>query len=247
MSTPTHTARRGFTLIELLVVISIISLLISILLPALGRARKAARNVVCQTTMKQLGVWSFTYAADNKGILPTHGDTGWSSAWGHFTQNKWDQKMASFGMYKGDVDHEPMRCPEALMQVAPIRDYSRGITYGINQYMGGLYTFSKGTAPIPRMEILNSKGYLFGESRAQRWTSPTRFDFHPVLMINDWNKTRNADQPWCWQNDYLPGVSGHPENNANFVYGDGHTGQLTFEGLNSMSYQERCNFISYPF
>jgi prepilin-type N-terminal cleavage/methylation domain-containing protein/prepilin-type processing-associated H-X9-DG protein len=59
--------QRAFTLIELLVVISIISILISILLPALGAARKSARAMQCLTLMKQYAAANFIYAGDHAG------------------------------------------------------------------------------------------------------------------------------------------------------------------------------------
>jgi prepilin-type N-terminal cleavage/methylation domain-containing protein/prepilin-type processing-associated H-X9-DG protein len=68
----THSKSTGFTLIELLVVISIISLLIAILLPALGNARKSARNVQCQSQIRFLVLASVMYAQDNNGYLPGH-------------------------------------------------------------------------------------------------------------------------------------------------------------------------------
>ncbi len=56
---------KGFTLIELLVVIAIIALLIGILLPAIGKARDTAKNVLSQTRMRQLTQGAANYAADN--------------------------------------------------------------------------------------------------------------------------------------------------------------------------------------
>ena len=61
---------KGFTLIELLVVIAIISLLVSILLPSLNKAKQLARTVVCLSNLKQMGLGIAMYVNDNDGLLP---------------------------------------------------------------------------------------------------------------------------------------------------------------------------------
>ncbi len=62
--------RTGFTLIELLVVISIISVLISLLLPALASARRAAQSLACRSNMRQLALGIEMYAGDHERMAP---------------------------------------------------------------------------------------------------------------------------------------------------------------------------------
>jgi prepilin-type N-terminal cleavage/methylation domain-containing protein len=61
---------KGFTLVELLVVIGIIALLISILLPVLGRVREQGNRVKCMSNHRTLGQTMIMYANDNKQFLP---------------------------------------------------------------------------------------------------------------------------------------------------------------------------------
>ncbi len=68
--------RKGFTLIELLVVISIVAMLIALLMPALSKAREAARDVACKSNLRQVGIGSWAYAADNRGLVPIYRTAG---------------------------------------------------------------------------------------------------------------------------------------------------------------------------
>ena len=59
-----ETKKKGFTLIELLVVIAIISLLMSILMPALSKVRKQSRSTICKAHLRQWGTIFFMYTTD---------------------------------------------------------------------------------------------------------------------------------------------------------------------------------------
>src|SRR5262249_20792078 len=68
-----RSAGRGFTLIELLCVIGIIVLMIGLLLPALGRAHRAAAGATCMSNLHQRGQVTLMYANEHNGYLPRRG------------------------------------------------------------------------------------------------------------------------------------------------------------------------------
>ncbi|MCD4825535.1 MAG: DUF1559 domain-containing protein, partial [Phycisphaerae bacterium] len=81
---------RGFTLIELLAVIAIISLLASILLPSLNRAKELARSAQCASNQKQLGLAFMTNYQETKILPPSWSSTGgwWWSVIGPYVDDQ---------------------------------------------------------------------------------------------------------------------------------------------------------------
>lgn len=83
------TSRRGFTLIEVLLVLSILSLLATLLFPALVTARGKARSMACASNLRQIGIGILLYAQDNddfypRAVDPT--DRAFPFQWGHIPE-----------------------------------------------------------------------------------------------------------------------------------------------------------------
>lgn len=98
----------GFTIVELLVVISIISLLMALVLPALGRAREVAFTVRCMSNLKQVGIAASAYSADNSNfMLPGNVDPTASQASSH-TNISWHRLLYVQYMNNGGG---AMQCP----------------------------------------------------------------------------------------------------------------------------------------
>ena len=111
--------RGGFTLTELLVVMGLIVLLVSLLMPALGQARAAARTTGCLSNLRQMGVAWTMYLAENRGHLPEYmtntpatPDIAWRGYW-----------LGLLETYK--VRGDSLLCPTA-MDVIPFKQLNNG-------------------------------------------------------------------------------------------------------------------------
>lgn len=168
--------RSAFTLVELLVVIGIIALLISILLPSLARARRAANAVACSSNMRQATMAILMYANDHKNQVPPgyvnlpndppNSYNGWVIGWDELIYPYLGGRdLAPYGaFYNQDV--WTLRCPEdteirvvswlstnarrksfALVRNADWNTYSTGLV-GRGMCMStSLSTVANGSAP----------------------------------------------------------------------------------------------------
>ena len=208
-----NSRHKVFTLIELLVVIAIIAILASMLMPALGQARERGRKASCQSQIKQIGSALYLYFSDYDDFFPlTPNGTSTTQPWTGrdyaYQLNpyvaQYAASVASFNPYKGFRGSKIFYCPSRLSE----RNLAgaRYVDYGCN------------------MEIGYSGRKLTGMRNISR-----------AFLCMDSVYTQNSDSPnyYYGQSSLIKGIGNvgrvHRRHldQANILYGDGHTESLS--------------------
>ncbi|MEO0514188.1 MAG: prepilin-type N-terminal cleavage/methylation domain-containing protein [Planctomycetota bacterium] len=239
---PQQRPRLGFTLIELLVVSSIIALLIGILLPALGAARKTARNIACASNQRQLGIAMFIYVTENKDYFPPS----------VYTNNEgltiyWHQAFQANGSAVGlvDPDNNNAVCPADddpwnPFSFTPDENIIANSSYGANPFLMINDVDGDGlsdTQLIPSGQpgagtrvklrtisevISSSETFAFGDVRSDEF-------FDGNLPNTDQGLSMAASErgEWAWErHDDNYEFGDNDSGLANATYADGHGGGI---------------------
>ncbi|GAB4195037.1 MAG: hypothetical protein Kow00105_09300 [Phycisphaeraceae bacterium] len=224
----------GFTLIELLVVISIIALLVGILLPALGAARRTAQNVKCASNMRQLGLGLISYATDNDDKYPANQP-------GVANNHTWWYQTEVIGPYlpgeitttSGSIGGLVLPCPSDIDNAA--RSYTMNYwasSYKVDPPSGG-YEYWDSSSPNSTQLMLALEAWSVFPADNQWFARPYLgsepvspyqhfVDFQELYIDPNRGITAIPDSRIDYNRHADIGTPYDAQGSANFLFADGH-------------------------
>jgi len=222
--------KKGFTLIELMVVIAIISMLASMLLPALSSAREMGKRASCMNNMKQLGILFMLYGQDNDGYLPPweYADSAWyeispgffsngCGLLGSYSPRRLGTKGFSQGIWK---------CPSVNVPAATQTNF-----YG-DDFVNGVITYGVNNMHVCRKVSVSHTPFLVKQSQIKRPSS--------ILLLTDecngeWHNTGHGCNhcPLCvdWDTTTYSRPASWHHGGCNVLFVDGHVEHWIYEDL----------------
>ena len=247
--------KTSFTLLELMMVIAIIGILITMLLPSLGKARQSARDAVCKSNLRQTAIWGLTYLREWQ-VLPHNGPTnsmiGNASEekyYNHLSRGFWDSKAdelyvsANDGVENGFYsrlaetgserhwlrinEETSLHCPQLVGNSVDWWWQGVGNHYSMNRWMGGRKMAGTNEGPyIPTQYTLSSEAWWFSEGDVWDVREGGYSVYRDYSLHNPQYALVSGNQmPWVWEFENEMEI--HPKRKANFVFGDGHVKSLS--------------------
>ena len=254
---------RGFTLIELLVVIAILSLLVSILIPSLNRAKFLAKNVICQSNSRQIGIALITYTADFGDVIPQVCESPYKGIYNGDRQTP--RILADAGLLPiQDTRGGVWRCPLDEREYRPL-------------FLAGAYYYDGGPGKMPPDTTFSDlQSCSYGTNACYRfWSSRSPWSYWTTggawipryysqaarptntVWFMDWSGSWqfNADSPYqvfyTWYTlEYWAGASWMAEHRRHDPESYGPCGTLTFMDGHvqpSIDYLETCTDVDYNY
>ena len=220
---------KAFTLVELLVVIGIIALLISILLPALGQARKQGRMIKCLANMRSIGQVSQMYSSQFKGtVLPTivWGPSGKDDSWAILLVAMKYIEDPQIAPSSEPTANSILVCPEArsaLVGATPelgltaaagaVDGYERRQSYHVQPGLIVDYTYGINGSTYKKSEIAGTDPQMMLAS-----SSISNDPAYPCWPLKKLTQIKNStDMVLLWD-----GVAWNPGNNLTRISGGRH-------------------------